>query len=303
MEEKPKTGPVALSARHLKRQALYVNLDNPRDPDLLFENAEKVADIHGPLPVLDYLYDFAREPKLPREAWTRQALVATCIQYLLGDFFYGEPPWSMTHLFDPVARDQAVRALASPRGLVALTFHGGFAVGLLHFFAAFVNDGLMIAPKARAQFGSLSARDSGPTLFAALRALGEGRTVHIAPDGQFGRARSDIQVLGASCPVSDGAAFLAYETGCDTAWYVMLRKGRMFAPLVLPGPSRAPGESFNEFRTRLQCFYEERIEEQLTGAPESLAISLTWRKPLQAAMEQRRAALRRAGARTGGRPE
>ena len=291
-EQTPKFAAGAAPGRPaLKRQSLYVNVADPGDPDLLFENAETVADSHGPLPLLDYLYDFAREPKLPREAWTRKALVSSCLEYLMEDFFYHTPSSSMTRMFDPEGLDDAVRALTSPRGLVALAFHGGFGVNLIHFLAAFVDESLIIAPKARPQFRSLSAKDPATTLFETLRALREGRTVCIAPDGEVGRPQGTIQLLGADCAVNDGAAFLAYETGCDTAWSAMLRRGRLFAPIVVPGPSRAPGESYKGFRTRLMEFYRERIEAHFTGPPENVAISKAWRRRLKAAMV-RQAALR-----------
>jgi hypothetical protein len=80
----------------------------------------------------------------------------------------------------------------------------------------------------------------------------------------------------------------------------MLRKGRLFTPIVVPGPSRAPGESFKGFRTRLMGFYRDRIEEHFTGAPENLAISKGWRRRLKAAMARQAANLPTTGATTEG---
>lgn len=280
------TGDVSRRPIPLKRQALYVDVADPGDPDLLFENAEIVADTHGPWPALDYLYEFAREPKLPREAWTRRVMVASCIEYLLEDFFYQTPPWEMIGMFDPERIDEAVRALSSPRGMVAMTFHAGFSVNVIHFFAAFLKDGLMISPTARTEFGALSAKDPARTLIAALRALRDGRSICIAPDGEVGKPRGTIQLLGAECAVNDGAAFLAYESGCDTALFTMLRNGRLFVPLVVPGPSRAAGETFKAFGKRLMEFYRDRIEEHFLGDPDNLAISKEWRRRLKAAVRR-----------------
>jgi hypothetical protein len=275
----------SLSRFTRKKQALYVGLDRPDDPRLILENARKLADVRPPDPVLGYLYAHARATELPRAAWIRRAQVAASIEDLLQDFFSHRSPWRLREMFDPESAAKAAQAMVSPRGVLALTFHGGFAALLPHFFVQFLNGGLVVDIKARAKFESLGANDPGTALFGALRALGEGRSVYVAPDGRFGKPAGCIQVLGASCPVGDGAAFLAYETGCDTVWYAMRRNRAIFAPVVEPGPSRAQGETFAQFRTRLLGFYRDRIEEHFMGDPRSVALHKAWRHRFLKAME------------------
>ncbi len=270
----------------LGRQRLYVGLDRPDDPRLILENAEKVADAHGPDHVFDYLYRHARAPQAPREVWTRQVLVATCVGFILQDFFARESPSSVRSLFAPDAATQAARAMSSPRGVLALTFHGGFAALLPHFFIDFLDDSLVIDLKTRKRFGSVGADDPGAALFGALCALRDGRSVYLAPDGPLGKLTERIQVLGVSRPVSDSAAFLAFETSCDTVWYDMRRNGRLLVPVAEPGPSRAPGETFKEFRMRLMEFYRSKIEEHFTGDPQNLAVCEAWRWSLKQAMRE-----------------
>lgn len=276
--------PAALNHVDPRRRMFYADLDRPDDPALILENAEKVADARGSDPVIDYLHAQASAASAPREAWVRQALVASSIEFLLEDFFTVRSPWRLREMFDPESAAPAAQAMRSPRGLLALTFHGGFAALSRHFFAGYVDDGLVVDDKARPKFHSVGADDPGAALFAALRALQEGRSVCLAPDGRGGRPAGRIRVLGASCPVADGAAFLAYETGCDTAWYAIGRDGRMFFPVVEAGPSRAPGETFQEFRARLMAFYSGKIEAHFTSDPQNLTLLKDWRRRLSQAM-------------------
>jgi lauroyl/myristoyl acyltransferase len=276
--------PAALNQVDPRRRMFYADLDRPDDPTLILENAQKVADARGSDPVIDYLHAHARPASAPGEAWIRQALVASSIEFLLEDFFAAKSPWRLREMFDPESGPQAAQAMRSPRGTLALTFHGGFAALSRHFFASYVDGGLVVDEKARPKFNSVGADDPGAALFAALRALQQGRPVCLAPDGRGGRPARRIRVLGASCPVTDGAAFLAYETGCDTVWYVIGRDGRTFSPVVEAGPSRAPGETFEEFRARLMAFYSGKIEAHFAGPPQNLTLLKVWRQRFSQAM-------------------
>jgi len=161
--------------------------------------------------------------------------------------------------------------------MLALTFHGGYGALSPHLFADVLQNSLIVEVKSRGKFRSVNAKKSGAALFAALRVLREGGSVYLTPEGPFGKRTGKIEVLGASLSVSDGAAFLAYETGCETGWYVMRRDGQKLVPVIEPGPSRDPGDTYADFRSRLFQFYRDRIEEQLTGDPRNLALHFWWR--------------------------
>lgn len=274
--------------RHItpKRQRLYARLRRPDDPNLLVENAEKAAAAFGPDPVLEYLYSRIPAPKAPCEVWMRQAVVATCFEYLLGDYFARQSPSQVRDIFDPAARDAAIQAMTSPRGMLAMAYHSGFATMLIHFVVEFLDGSLVIDSGTRPMYRSVGADKPSAALFAALCALREGRSVYVAPDGGFGKPSGNIEVLGASVPIFDGAPFLAYESGCDTVWYSLRRNGRFLAPVVEPGPSRAQGETFKEFRTRMIEFYRGKVEEQLTGDPENLVLHKAWRWAMMKAIEE-----------------
>ncbi len=268
--------PEALDHIDPQRRALYANLDRPDDPALILENAEKVADARKPEPVLEYLHARALAPSSPREIWIRQAMVASSMEYLLEDFFSGRSPWRLRDMFDAASVLRAAEAMRSPRGVLALTFHGGFLGLVRHFPAEFVDGSLVIDAETRPKYRSVGANNPGAALLAALHALQEGRSVCIAPDGSAGRRAASIRVLGADCPVADGAAFLAHETGCDTVWYAIRREGRAFVPVVEPGPSRTRGETLPEFRARLMAFYSGKIAEHFTGDPQNLVLLNGW---------------------------
>jgi hypothetical protein len=263
---------------------MYAGVPQPEDPHLLFENAEMVADVVKPNPALGYLYDHAREPKAPRESWIRQAHVATCAELILKDFFRHLSLQELEVLFDPEAGARAARAMSSPRGVLALTFHGGYSTLLRHSFTARTDHGVIIGPLAAAKFRMLDGNDPGAALFAALRTLNEGHAVYVAPDGPFGKPAGSIEVLGATCPVAAGAPFLAYETGCDTVFFTLKRNGRLLAPHVAPGPSRDPDETLETFQARLIGFYRDRIEACLTGDPQNVALAARWGKKFYGAM-------------------
>jgi hypothetical protein len=98
----------------------------------------------------------------------------------------------------------------------------------------------------------------------------------IASDAKVGTSFSPINVLGINSDVGDGAAFLAYETACNTAWCMtVLEEGRFVARFV-PAPRRNASEKYTEFRRRFLDFYAQQIERVLTGPPENLAVKNRW---------------------------
>ena len=258
-----------------KRRAFYATLEGADDLSRLVETAEKMAAKPRDNEVLDFLYRHTRVPLSSPEEWKAEVRCATSIEILLRDLFNEYAPSMFGPVFEPVASTQAAEWLQS-RGALFLTLHSGFARLLRLFFQLFLPSGLMIQNFKFSQ-RSLDASNPAAALFGAMRALEDGRPVYIAPDGPFGTPAGAIEVLGASCAVTGGAAFLAYETRCETAWCALRRDGRAFIPVIERGPKREDGESFPEFRDRLMGFYASMIESVFTGDPRSLALSGTWR--------------------------
>jgi hypothetical protein len=262
-------------------RAIYEGIDELDNIPSLFENAVKIA---GRLPlkerVLNFLYVHSTCRSLSRAEWEKQVRIAVAIDRILRDFLSTLPIDSFNCLIDQAAKRDVAERLTSPKGYLILVFHGGFAPLLRKIFHALCKDGAMVGDA-----GPLSAeRDAGSALFAAMRALSNGHNVYIAPDGPFGKLTTSMRVLGVDCPMRDGAAFLAFELGPNTAWLTLTRDDRAFIPVVQIGPSREKEETFPEYRDRLYRFYAAMIEKSLTGDPRSLALSGRWTHYLNSAL-------------------
>jgi hypothetical protein len=157
-----------------------------------------------------------------------------------------------------------------------MSFHGGFvrftqSLFLARFAAA-------AAPSQTSIVGGFS--NVRENLFESLRVLQRGGVTLMAPDGPVGKQSLSLHVLGRTFPMGDGAAFLAYTANCNTAWYVTERQGDRFVPIIELGPKRQPGESFEEFKIRLNRFYADKIEAVATGDPRNIVFNRSWQQAL-----------------------
>jgi hypothetical protein len=220
--------------------------------------------------VLDYVYDHRTSSELSRADWEVAVRDATAVSVMLRapprDF-----PWSK--LVKPEAIDRALRRLAkapnASRGTLLVTFHGAFSKIGARLFSRRAAGGLILG------VGQIRD-DARSTLFAALNALRDGRMVLMAPDGGHGRQTAHVKVLGTRAAVSDGAAFLAHASGCNTAWYTIIRQGDRLVPVIVPGPAARDGETVAAFSERLHDFYAQQIETVFTGDPCNLSLLRRW---------------------------
>jgi lauroyl/myristoyl acyltransferase len=156
-----------------------------------------------------------------------------------------------------------------------LTFHGGFVIMARKLFATLFRDGVSIQNhRSRANFSA--KLDPAAALFNALRALQEGKSVIMSPDGPYGKHSCAMHVLGRTAEMADGAAFLAYEAKCETAWFTVVRDDSGFRPDIQVGPRREDGERYKQFQQRLCDFYGERIAALYSGDPRNIALSRRW---------------------------
>ena len=98
----------------------------------------------------------------------------------------------------------------------------------------------------------------------------------MAPDAGFGNKSNLIKVAGATVPVADGAAFLAYEAECQIAWFTVVRDRDRLKPLLVPGPTRQEAERYAAYKVRLLDFYARQFTEIATGEPWNLAFRTRW---------------------------
>jgi hypothetical protein len=263
------------------RALKYPDLPRFRSAADLIRYAETFADRLMIDPAfLDWIYPYGKFP-LARDPWERRVKVAFAIDHIATDNDL-DPDWHI--LLDPSASRQALNLLDSKKGTLFLTIHGGF-IGLLVAWLMNAFADLLITAcaedRARPRKAEqvFAGEDSRATLFALYKALGQGRAALIAPDAALGALRSSINVLGVERPMPDGAAFLAYETGCNTAWCAIERDGDRFVPRLVIFSPRDQTESYPDFKKRFFEFYASQIEALLTGSPDNLAVRPGWVNP------------------------
>ena len=250
---------------------MFKGLNDLDNIDSLIENAKKmVGRIDVPQNVLNYLYSNARVSVPLQEQWERDVKLAIGTDEILREYFRPTPLNEYSSLIDRSITNEAIRELTFPQGVLVMAFHGGFPALVRRLFDEGFKDGFMIRREN-------AISDTGGSLFGGLRSLIDGKNVYLAADGWFGKQATTINVLDFEYPVTDGAAFLAFESRSLTAWLSFSFDGEVFIPVVRPGPQRNGGETFVEFRGRLYSFYAKQIEEALTGAPISLPLSRRWK--------------------------
>jgi lauroyl/myristoyl acyltransferase len=260
----------------------------PQLLEKLFESAEALSGrIDLPRPLLDRLFARTRIKTMPRAQWERQIRSAFAVDHITKDLLPASIERARRWFGDAIKLDErsveqakgVLQTMDSTKGLLVVTFHGGFSRMALVLYQHLFEDGVIV-------LGGKSARKDRPAndkyivvwqnertaLFQALRALQDRKTLWIGGDAPFGNRAVSIDMLGSPLPVPDGPSFLAYETGCNTAWLSYVREGRGMAPVLVAGPVREGKEKYKEYKTRWLKFYAERIDEFLTGDPRNIAL-------------------------------
>lgn len=246
----------------------------------LIKQAERAADT---TPVdqtaMDFLYSHSRFNCMPKPDWEAAVRIACTIELmprghqrglLLSDFVESEIA---------TAEFQKVKSWKEPsRGTLLLTFHGAFVIIARRLFSKACEDGLIFGKNGTMR-GRVPTTDTHrDALFASLRILQGGGAILMAPDGQEGRRTAQLTVLGTTAMAGEGAAFLAHASGCNTAWYTVVRDGYRFVPIIEQGPRRENAESFEKFAARLYRFYADKIEAVFTGHPSNILLRPMWSK-------------------------
>lgn len=121
--------------------------------------------------------------------------------------------------------------------------------------------------------------------FQAVKVLRSKKMLLMVADGGARRSKqtSQASILGRSVAFADGAPTIAYESGCATGWYTVAREGTRFVPVVVPGPSREPKESFKDYKDRWWNFYAGQVEKLFTGDPRNITLWYFWPKLFRSA--------------------
>lgn len=256
----------------------YRGMPEPVDMASLLRGADIVATrIDLPQPFLDYLYRQSREHNTTQSDWEHSVRVAFAMNNITKDFMIS--PEILPGFVEQKASQNEFAKLDPAKGLLLLTYHGGFIRLTRSLFINEFPDGFILSKKATASKESNETTNSNNyrhSLFRAFRTLQDGKAVLIAPDGPHGTSSTTATVCSKPVLIGNGASFLAYETMCSTAWFTMVRGKDCFVPIVELGPSRETGESYNSFETRLNEFYGSKITEILCGPPINIAVGKRW---------------------------
>jgi hypothetical protein len=268
--------------------------------DALENAAQHVDSIHIAPETAEFYYTHRRDTDMEFPAWLREVKIAQMLHHVFSDAavvpqFHRDP--------DPQVRDMAARfcrmasfqeyvdveearrlfeSLDLSNGLLVSTFHGGFLRISNFFYTTFVPDPYWLTVKGGRQPNVIAASDNErAAAFQIYKALTQGKAVLLAADGFHfgGSGGATVEVLGLKTRISEGSAWLAYESNCNTGWISASRRGNMFVPDYAPGPRRLPGESYGAFRERWVSFYTEQVQRALSLGPENLVLIARWGLP------------------------
>jgi hypothetical protein len=264
--------------KHLK----FGGIDNFERPNELFSNARILASrITLSKEMSNHLFANSRAKGASRADWENSVKTAFAIQHLIVDGGISEA--AQNELVDEQAKQTVLEQLDQSKGALVLLCHAGFSTVRFSFLKDHINNIIYMASTAsRPQSGRgapdrISVNlDARAGLFAGLKALLQKKVVLLAPDGKQGAQKSSISVLGKKTPIGEGAAFLAYESKCDTFWFAMKRSDERFIPVMMRGPSRLKAEKFPEFQDRFVQFYEDMLNDFFSGDPRNLMLTPRW---------------------------
>jgi len=167
------------------------------------------------------------------------------------------------------------QSLDTSRGLLLTTFHGAYVPFATICFLRFMPDQYVLGINAGANQINAVADRRGAA-YRAVKALQGGKTLLMAPDGRALGQTSNITVFGLPLEVADGAPAIAYESGCKTGWYTVIRVGDRLVPEYDEGPTRIAGENFEMFKNRWWKYYASRIERCFAGDAINISLRAFW---------------------------
>jgi hypothetical protein len=274
-KQEPPAPPPPTKGRGRQPPAWFQGVERLDDLSCLYENAATLAPrLKYNDSLLEYLFRYSKLPLLSRSEWTNEIVISRCIDLIYDCYFRNISIDELRSICDKYHISEKITNLRKKNGVLFLSFHGGYPMLARRLFNELFSNTIELT---RAGLGRFSARDDARgILFAALKEIRAGGNVWVAPDGPLGASTSSVQLLGLSTMIADGAAFLAYETRCPTAWFTMSRNERGFFPVAEIGPSATAGESYDDFRHRIHSFYAEQIELSFTGDPRGICLAGRW---------------------------
>jgi hypothetical protein len=244
----------------------YGSAGAPRSREEFASAAEAGAHYRGVPPRLVEFYRVRQDP--PRRidpGWLASYRLAVSREEVTFDMEMSGH--SMLELVDPAAAGMFQAALGDSGPVLLLTSHLGYRRlrGLMG--RTFVRD-VAIAGAS----GSLTVANARQLALRAMRCLGGGGVLFVAPDGPHGEHRRPIDLRGCSIEISTGASRLAFETKARTVFLGVHYRGGMFTPHLTLGPSWTKGDTRQLFIEKVNAFYARCLQDILWGDPEQLLI-------------------------------
>lgn len=240
--------------------------------------------------ITDFLFEHRSDKAATLQQWTRGLRSAETWKHILADadtlarlvgsrespVHYPRLP-ELPDLVDVELAESLFAGLDLSRGLLLCTIHHAYLRLARECATLCMPEHHMLTRGPGEK--NISTKDDGAlSVFKAIKILRDRKMLLMVPDARAGlllgeKEASQVTILGRPRLFADGAPTIAFESGCATGWYMMVRERDRFVPVYEPGPSRKAKESFASFKERWWAFYAGQIENLLTGDPRNIALS------------------------------
>ena len=253
----------------------YAGFPQVGDRLRIFETASKLADrIEVDEDALTWVFKQRGDDSIDWPAWLSKVRTAYALEHIIRDTRISDG--EISELLDPAAVEACKAQIDPDKGHLVVVAHAGFGYVRGVFIKHLLAKQLVLASRDVRDEAISVREDPHTALFIAIKSLLGGTSVTVAVDGKQGRCQNRIMVLGKPYFISDGGAFLAYESRCQTFWCEIKRVGERLQPQLKPGPQRADGEKYRDYKARFLSFYETMLNQFFTGNPESILLSQRW---------------------------
>jgi hypothetical protein len=245
-------------------------------------------------PITDFLFDHRRDNTLSFAEWMRAFRSSELLKHIFADMKtinqlkrrdasrearYPRLP-DTQDLMDIEKAKSFFGQLDLSKGLLLTTIHDAHLLLAKRCLARCMPERYSLGLHGgRNRIGVGKDGNAHVSAFQAVKVLRGKNVLLIVPDARREvQQTSEVKILGTSRRFADGTPTIAFEAGCATAWYTVVREGDHFVPVCEPGPSREPKESFKAFKIRWWDFYARQVEKLFTGDPRNITLWHFWPK-------------------------
>jgi len=251
-------------------------------------------------PITDFLFEHRGDKTLSFSQWMHELRAAETWKHIMRDrgtihrlntihrlersrellVHYPRLP-ELTNLVDVERTKSMFARLDLSKGLLLCTIHHAH-LGLARECATLYMPEHRILARGSGENMISVKTDARLSAFKAVKILRDRKMLLMVPDARSRERRrefkevSEVRILGRPRLFADGAPTIAFESGCATGWYMVMREGDRFVPVYEPGPSREVKETFTSFKERWWAFYAAQVEKLFTGDPSNISLFHYW---------------------------